>query len=65
MCDHRQTSDGQGGVNITCVTTGKPITITNDLGMFCEEECDKAECEKARDMGEALIQAFTPKGPWT
>jgi hypothetical protein len=65
MCDSIQKSDGQGGILIECRTTGKPITITNELGMFCEEECNKAECEKARNLGEALINAFTPKGPWT
>jgi hypothetical protein len=65
MCDLQQKSDGNGGITITCKTTGKPVSITNDLGMYCEEECGKAECIKARDMGEALINAFTPKGPWT
>jgi hypothetical protein len=59
MCEHVQKPDGTDGVLILCATTGKPITITNELGMFCEDECDKAECEEARDRGLAFIGAFT------
>ena len=65
MCDSIQKPDGPDGVLILCKTTGKPITITNELGMFCEDECGKAECEKARDLVETFIEAFCPKGPWT
>jgi len=65
MCESIQKWVSDDEVNIVCKTTGKPLTITNELGMFCEDECGKAECEKARDLGEALIGAFTPKGPWT
>lgn len=59
MCDHVQKPDGPDGVLILCATTGKPITITNELGMFCEDECGKAECEEARERGEALIELLT------
>ena len=55
MCDHIQKPDGPDGVLILCATTGKPITITNELGMFCEDECGKEECRKAKDQGLKLI----------
>ena len=53
MCDHIQKPDGPDGVFILCATTGKPIT--NELGMFCEDECGKEECKKAKDQGLKLF----------
>jgi len=36
-----------GGINIsvTCKTSGKPINVSNEYGMFCEDMCDLEEAK--------------------
>ena len=38
-------SDGSGGydINVTCEISGKPITISNKYGMYCEDMCGYEE----------------------
>lgn len=51
MCDidySEQAANG-GGINVglKCKTSGKPITVSNKYGMFCEDKCDLQENKDA------------------
>jgi hypothetical protein len=47
MCDIDQSAKSakNGGVELSlrCKTSGKPITVSNQYGMFCEDMCDLQE----------------------
>ena len=51
MCEIKQkeTAAKGGGYNLelTCKKTGKPINVSNDYGMFCEDLCDLQESKDA------------------
>ena len=34
-------------IGVTCSKTGKPITVSNKYGMFCEDLCDLQESKDA------------------
>jgi hypothetical protein len=44
-----------GSASVTCDHCGKPITHSNDLGMFCEDNCGIEECREAKQKGEQLV----------
>ncbi|MBI9082730.1 MAG: hypothetical protein JEZ11_03975 [Desulfobacterales bacterium] len=49
MCDPKPIMTfGLAGLkeDIVCATSGKPITITNEHGHFCEDECDLADAQR-------------------
>lgn len=54
MCqiDH---NNSNGNVTMVCATSGKPITISNQYGMFCADNCDLAAISK---LGEAQLKAM-------
>lgn len=62
MCDikQKQSAANGGGINLsmTCKTSGKPITVSNEHGMFCEDMCDLQECKDAKKVLENFIQGF-------
>ena len=43
-------------VSVMCKTSGKPITISNEYGMFCEDLCD---LQKNKDATK-LLQGMFP-----
>ena len=51
MCDIKQIATKINGPDVdediclTCVKTGKDITVSNKYGMFCEDLCDLKECK--------------------
>ena len=48
--DQSATNLPGGGVDLSirCKTSGKPITVSNSYGMFCEDMCDLQECKDAK-----------------
>lgn len=36
-----------GNLTLTCLTSKKPLSVTNQWGMFCEDLCNLEECKKA------------------
>ena len=56
MCDFDQTWPSPDEVVITCKNTGKPPTVTNKYGMFCEDLCGFEACVEASIKGENLIE---------
>lgn len=43
-------------VEITCDKCGKPITVSNKYGMFCEDLCDLEESKKAKKTVDKLLK---------
>jgi hypothetical protein len=64
MCDilqkARKHKDGAFDLFLTCKKTGKPINVTNQWGMFCEDLCDLEACKDAERVGMELIRAMMP-----
>jgi len=44
-----------------CVKSGKPCTISNEFGMFCEDMCDLEECKQAKIQLDSLMQRLDDK----
>jgi hypothetical protein len=44
-----KTASGKYDIQTTCKISGKPITIANDYGMFCEDMCNYDEIKKFGD----------------
>ncbi len=42
--------DKSGNVEVTCDTCGKPITHSNEYGMFCEDNCGLSESKQIKDV---------------
>lgn len=61
MCDPKAVMDDEGNVDVTCQISGKPITESNEYGMFCEDMCELEACKHANNMLERLIRAFCPE----
>ncbi len=51
------------GVDVTCSISGKPITISNEYGMFCEDMCQLEECKSGYEQTMAFISEFTGVTP--
>jgi len=49
---------GNENVDITCEISGKPITVANKYGMFCEDMCGFEQEKEAYTLGMNLIQAI-------
>lgn len=47
MCDIKVEETKPGHLDVTCKNTGKPITVSNKYGMFCEDKCDLEEAKQA------------------
>jgi hypothetical protein len=45
MCEISVSGSG-ANVEFRCKKTGKPITVTNEYGMFCEDLCGLEEMKK-------------------
>ncbi len=45
-------------VEITCDTCGKPISVTNQYGMFCENLCGLEESKEAKKKVDKLLRTF-------
>lgn len=43
--------DDQGNAEVKCLISGKPITHSDEYGMYCEDECDR---DKDIEAGKAL-----------
>lgn len=61
MCNPRAVMDDNGNVEVTCLISGKPITESNEHGMFCEDMCELEACKAGKDLLERLITAFCPE----
>lgn len=46
-----------GGIDVLC-KCGKPIVISNEYGMFCEDMCGYEESKKAAEAMGPLIEEF-------
>ena len=44
-----------GNVDVTCDTCGKPITHSNEFGMFCKDNCGLAESKVAKKRAMDMI----------
>lgn len=53
------TDDGKGHIGIFC-ECGKPIVVSTEDGMFCEDRCGEAESKSARVDANILIGMFLP-----
>ena len=61
MCEIlKKSNPTKDGVDwsITCKFTGKPISISNEYGMFCEDLCELDECKKAKTKIENLFKCW-------
>ena len=63
MCDIAtiKTEHGNGTCSIdfsNCSKSGKPMTVTNELGMWCEDMCDYEETKKKMDSLMGLITSI-------
>lgn len=47
---------------VTCDDCGKPITVANELGMFCEDMCGIEESKEAGKQIDALIEKLLKGG---
>lgn len=45
-------------VEVTCDYCGKPITHTNEYGMFCDNYCGLEESKKAKEFWDEFIKKF-------
>jgi hypothetical protein len=49
--------DGKGNLEINCSYCGKPITHSNEFGMFCDDECGMEESKNVmHELDDALSQ---------
>jgi len=53
MCEVKTVQLAPGVFDVICVKSGKPITVTDDLGMWCEDRCDY---EHTRRLNELLTK---------
>lgn len=57
--------DGTYDADITCTICGRPITHSDEYGMWCDNECEREKSVKAQEefggMLNDLVSAFTPK----
>jgi hypothetical protein len=64
MCEIAQRAKklpkGRFDLSLTCKKTGKPITVSNQWGMFCEDLCDLEACKDAEKLGMELIRQMLP-----
>ena len=47
------TQDGDAEVTCDC---GKPLTVVNKYGMFCEDMCDFEESKQAADILDDILE---------
>lgn len=50
-------------VNLTCKTTGKPIVIINQYGMYCEDKCELKQDKLAEKQARKFVETFTEMFP--
>jgi len=48
-------SDGTISADVNCTECGKPITVANEYGMFCEDRCLEEESKAYGDLAKTLI----------
>lgn len=60
MCIIITKETSPGDIQITCKLSGKPISVTNKAGMFCEDLCQIKESEEALDDLIKLLDIFDP-----
>jgi len=61
MCDVDVQEISEGNFDITCLTSGKPITISDEFGMWCEDKCNYQESIDATEELKNLLEIFTGK----
>ena len=47
--------ESTGNVDVTCDECGKPITHSNEFGMFCEDNCKLEESKAAKKQFENML----------
>ena len=47
--------DQHGNADATC-GCGKPLTVTNKYGMFCEDMCDFEESKQVGDVMDSILE---------
>lgn len=58
MCEIESREVEKGHWEIVCKISGKPITISNDNGMYCEDMCDEdLDIAAGKDI-EALLSSI-------
>lgn len=66
MCEIITKQKAPGEWDITCAISGKPIEISNENGMYCEDMCgednDKKAGEELKDMLSSLNKMFESYG---
>jgi hypothetical protein len=50
------TENKPGHINLSCETSGRPLTRTNEFGMFCDAEICQCEVESKKMSG--MLSAF-------
>ena len=50
--------DKTGSVDVTCDDCGKPITHSNEFGMFCEDNCGLQESKEAKKVVMSMLGQF-------
>jgi hypothetical protein len=48
-------NDGTINVDVNCTECGKPITVANDHGMFCEDRCGEEESKSYETLAKTMI----------
>ena len=51
----------KGNVKVTCDQCGKPITHSNEWGMFCDNNCGLVESKTAKINIMNIIKSFKPE----
>ena len=61
MCEPKAKEVTPGNIEVRCEISGKPITISNKYGMFCEDKCGMIEAKAATMMLDGFLKMFGPK----
>ena len=61
MCNPKVSTNGSD-MNMVCETSGKPITNSNQYGMYCDDNCTLKEDKAAMRFLSQLIGGTFPPG---
>jgi tripartite-type tricarboxylate transporter receptor subunit TctC len=56
VCEIITKETSPGNLIITCKKTGKPVTVSNENGMYCEDMCDEDKDIKANKVIKQFLQ---------
>lgn len=58
MCNISHQEISPGDLDIFCSISGKPITITDNYGMWCEDKCEYEKSVEAQKMILEVLDKF-------